>query len=138
VRLTVLYLAVLAVLYAAFVLYDRTSPGGTRPGEETSLLEFTGVALFLAAAGALLALAPAPKAVAWSPTSLVVVSRWGRRTEWKPIHEVTVRPLRRYPAGILSDAPVESVEVSCPGQRARNYLVESGLLPETRARAAPR
>jgi hypothetical protein len=138
VRLTTLYLSVLAILYVGFVLYDRTTPGGTRPGAETSLLEFTGFALFLAAVGVFLALAPAPRAVEWSPTSLVVVSRWGRRTEWTPINEVTVRPIRRYPAGFLSDAPVESVEVSSPGRRPRNYLVESGLLPETPARAAPR
>jgi hypothetical protein len=138
VRLTVLYLAVLAALYVAFVLYDRTTPGGSSPGAEGGLLEFTGVALLLGIGGALLALAPAPRAVEWSSTSFVVVGRWGRRTEWTPIDEITVRPLRRFPAGLLSDTPVESVEVSGPGRRPRNYLVESGLLPERTARAAPR
>jgi hypothetical protein len=138
VRLTLLYLAVLAILYVAFVLYDRTSPGGTSPGAETSLLEFSGVAALLAAGGAILALGPAPRAVEWSPTSFVVIGRWGQRTEWAPIDEVTVRPIRRYPAGLLSDAPVESVEVSGLGRRPRNYLVESGLLPVRTARAVPR
>jgi hypothetical protein len=138
VRLTMLYLAVLALLYVGFVLYDRAAPGGTSPGAEGALFEFSGVALLLAVGGALLALAPAPRAVEWSSTSMVVVDRWGRRTEWSPIDEVTVRPVRKYPAGLLSDAPVESVEVSGAGRRPRNYLVESGLLPERTARGALR
>lgn len=137
VRLTGFYLAVLTALYVAFVLYDRSSPGGTSPGAEAGLLEFTGVAVLLAVLGAFLALGPAPRAIERSPTSIVVVGRWGRRTEWTPIDEVTVRPVRRYPAGLLSSAPVESVEVSGPGRRPRNYLVESGLLPERTARTAP-
>lgn len=132
-----LYLSFLAVLYVAFVLYDRTTSAGSSPGAEGELLEFTGVALLLAAVGAFLALAPAPRAVEWYSTSFVVVGRWGRRTEWSPIDEITVRPVRRYPAGLLSDAPVESVEVSGPGRRPRNYLVESGLIPESHPRAAP-
>jgi hypothetical protein len=137
-RLTLLYLVVLALLYSGFVLYDRSAPGGTSPGAQGGLIDFSAVALVLAVVGALLSLAPAPRAVERSSTSLVVVSRWGRRTEWAPLDEVTVRRVRQYPAGLLSDAPVDSVEVSGRGRRTRSYLVEAGLLPETTSRATRR
>jgi hypothetical protein len=133
VRLALLFLILLALLYVGFVLYDRTAPGGTSPGAQAELIDFSGVAAVLAAAGALLSLTPAPRAVERSSTSLVVVGRWGRRTEWAPLDEVTVRRVRQYPAGLLSDEPVDSVEVSSRGRRTRSYLVEAGLLPETPA-----
>jgi hypothetical protein len=132
-RTTLLFLVVLALLYGAFVLYDRSAPGGTSPGAQGELATFSGIALLIAVVGALLSLGPAPRAVEWTSGSLVVVGRWGRRTEWAPIDEVTVRSVRTYPAGFLSSAPVDSVEVSIRGRRLRSYLVESGLLPERTA-----
>ena len=132
------YIIVLALLYFAFVLYDRSAPGGTSSGAEGGLVDFSIVALVLAVVGAFLSLAPAPRAVERSSTSLIVVDRWGRRTEWTPLDEVRVRTVRRYPAGLLSDAPVESVEVSGPGRRPRSYLVEEGLIPESTARGTGR
>jgi len=138
VRLMLLYLVVLALLYLAFVLYDRSAPGGTSPGAQGGLIDFSVVALVLAAVGALLCLAPAPRAVERSSTSLIVVDRWGRRIEWTPLYEITVRTVRRYSVGLLSDAPVESVEVSGPGRRPRSYLVEAGLIPESKRGVAAR
>jgi hypothetical protein len=138
VRLTLVYLIVLALLYLGFVLYDRTAPGGTSPGAQAGLIDFSGVAVVLAAVGALLVLSPAPRSVERSSTSLVVVGRWGRRTEWAPVDEVIVRTVRRYPAGLLSDEPVDSVEVSSRGRRARSYLIEAGLLSEGPAGDMPR
>jgi hypothetical protein len=138
VRLTGLYLGVLAVLYVVFVLYDRTTPGGTSPGAETGLLEFSVVAILLGVVGGFLSLGSAPRSILWSSTSLIVVTRWGRHTEWTPVSEITIRSVRTHPAGFLSDTPVKAVEVSGPGHRPRSYLIESELLPERRPEAVPR
>lgn len=138
VRLTLFYLVVLALLYLGFVLWDRSAPGGSSPGAEGGLIDFSAVALVLAGVGVFLSLAPAPRAVERLPTSLVVVDRWGRRVEWTPLDEVTFRTLRHHPAGLLSDAPVDSVQVSHRGGRTRTYLVEAGLLPESGGRGTGR
>jgi len=138
VRLMLLYLVVLTLLYLGFVLYDRNAPGGMSPGAQGGLVAFSVVALVVAVVGALLSITPAPRAVEQSSTSLAVVGRWGRRTEWAPLDEVTVRKVRSYPAGLLSGEPVDSVEVSSPGRTTRSYLVEAGLLSETTGRVTVR
>lgn len=131
VRVTLLYLFVLAVIYGGFVLYDQGAPGGTSPGTQTALVEFGVVALVMGLAGALLTLSPAPRAVEVSADRIVVVGRWGRTAEWTPLSQVTIRVVRRYPAGLLSEEGVDSVEVIAARRRVRSYLIETGLLPET-------
>jgi hypothetical protein len=130
VRLTLLYLVVLAILYVAFVAYGRTVPGGTSSGMGYALTEFGLLALVLGVVGGALTLSPAPRAVERFPDGFVVVGRWGRRTAWTPLPKVSVRLVRRYPAGFLSKETVDLVEVSASGKRPRGYLVESGLLSE--------
>ena len=130
VRLTCVYLIVLTVLYTGFALYARSSPGGASSGAHTALIEITILAVILALVGAILTLTPAPRAVGELPDGFVVVGRWGRRTEWTPLREVTVRRIRRYSAGFLSGEEVDSVEVFGARQRRRSYLIEAGLLPE--------
>jgi hypothetical protein len=130
VRTTLVFLLALALLYLAFVVYGRSSPGGRTPGAEEALLLFAGFAAAIGVAGAVLALTPAPRAVEVSEDRLVVIGRWGRRTEWPPIPQVTRRVVRRYPGGFLSSGNVESVEVWASGRRPRTYLVEEGLFDE--------
>jgi len=131
VRLSAVYLIVLAALYTAFSLYSRSSPAGSTAGAQAALLEFGLVALALAVAGTLLTLTPAPRAIEAIPEGFVVVGRWGQRTEWSPLDQVIVRLVRRYPPGLLSEEAVDSVEVSGGRVRRRSYLVQEGLLPET-------
>lgn len=131
VRLTLLYVLTLALVFLAFALYDRTVPRGSSSGAVADLLVFGLSALALALGGAWFTLSTAPRAVAASPTAVLIVGRWGRRTEWPPIGETTVRVVRRYPAGFLAPSAVESVELIAPGLGLRSYLVEAGLLPAT-------
>lgn len=137
VRITVLYLVLLVIIYVAFVAYAREAPGGTSPGSQRALLEFGGVALLLGVVGAVLTVSPAPRAAGAGSERVVVLDRWGRRREWSPLSQVRIRLVRRYPAGFLSDEPVDSVEVSLEGVRPRSYLVEAGLLPELPGPARP-
>jgi hypothetical protein len=130
VRVTLLYVLVLLAVYLGFVLYDQGAPGGTSPGTQTALVEFGGVALVVGLAGALLTLSPAPRAVGVAADRIVVVGRWGRKAEWTPLSQVTIRVVRRYPAGLLSHQGVDSVEVIAARRRVRSYLIETGLLPE--------
>ncbi len=131
VRLTAIYLIALAALYLGFALYARTAPGGSGPAGRIELLEFSLVAAAIGVAGAVLTLSPAPRAIVPRADGFVVVGRWGRSVEWAPLRDVTVRRVRRYPVGLLSEGPVESLEVSGVGHRARTYLLEAGLVPET-------
>lgn len=136
VRMTVVYLVVLAGLYAGFAGYARSSPGGTSAGAQAALIEITILAIVLALAGTILTLTPAPRAVGPLPDGFVVVGRWGGRTEYTPLRDVTVRRVRRYSAGLLSGEDVDSIEVFGTRQRRRSYLIEAGLLPE-RTREPP-
>ena len=137
VRLTAIYLIALAALYLAFAIYARSAPGGTSSAGQIELLEFTAVAVAIGLAGAVLTLTPAPRAILRRADGFTVVGRWGRATEWAPLGEVTVRRVRHYPAGFLSEAPVESLEISGAGHPARSYLLEAGLVAETTPARAP-
>jgi hypothetical protein len=137
VRLTLAYLAMLVAIYAAFVLYARTGPSAADPGITLVLLELTGFAAALAVVGAVLTLSPAPRGVIAEADAYVVVGRWGGHVRWGPLADVTVRQVRRYPAGFVSGAAVDSVEVSQQGRLRRSYLVEEGLLPDSRDLVPP-
>ncbi len=131
-RLALLYLVTLTLLYAGFLAFDLASAGGSRPGVRSDLLIFGLVAVVLGAGGAIYSIAPAPRAVGIGPQGLVLIDRFGRRSDWPPLGVTSVRVVRRHPAGKLARAPVESVELSAPGRRTVGCLVEEGLLPSSR------
>ena len=130
-RLTLLYLLALGVLYLVFALYEATMPYSSGTGAENGLLLFSGLATVLAVVGPYVTLSPAPRRIEIRSSSVVVVGRWGGRTEWAPWSEVSLRVVRRYPAGLLSRDPVESIEVAIPGRTPRTYLVGTELFPGT-------
>ena len=128
-RLALVYLSGIALIYALFVGYTLTVPITQGAGAGTDLLFFGIVALAFAIAGTLLALHSVPRAIELSSTAIVVLGRWGVRTEWTPRGELELRVVRRFPAGLLSSEPVTSVELSLPGRPPRTYLVTEGLIP---------
>ena len=127
VRLTTLYVVVLAALYAGFLLYDRTAPGGTSPATENGVLLFTGMFVAFAVGGAIYTLHPAPRAVEVSADHVTVVGWWGRRRRLPRIGLLSVSVVRRYPAGWLAAGPVELIELWGEGVPNRSYLVEPEL-----------
>lgn len=127
VRVAALYVAVLAALYTAFVLYDRTAPGGTAPPETNGLLLFTALFVAFALVGALYTLTPAPRALEVGADRVTVVGRWGRRRSLPPLDLLSLRVVRRYPAGWLADTPVELVELWGADLPLRSYLVSADL-----------
>ena len=129
VRLALVYLGAIGLLYLVFFVLERAARGGSGTGAELDLLLFGIVALAFALGGALFALHPAPRAIEIAPSAFVVVGRWGRRTEWSPRNEVKFRVVRRFPAGLLSHAPVESVELSVAGRPPRAYFTGEGFFP---------
>ena len=132
VRVTTLYLVVLIALYAGFVLYDRSTPGGTASPESNGVLLFTGIFVAFALGGAFFTLHPAPRAVEVTPDHLTIVGRWGGRRVLPPLETLSSRAVRRYAAGWLSDAAVEQVELWGADAPLRTYLVEDGLFRGTR------
>ena len=129
VRLAYLYLGAIGLLYLLFVLLEWIVRAGWGTGVEFDLLLFGLAALVFSVGGALFALHPAPRGIEIGPTALRIVGRWGHRIEWSPRNEIRFRLVRRYSAGFLSRAPVESVELSLPGRPPRVYLVGEGFFP---------
>lgn len=129
-RIAVLFVVGIAVLFTALTLYARAAPGGTSPGagQEVDIFGLLGAAIALA--GAILALASAPRAIEVGAAETVVVGRFGRRRRFPTLGGLSVRLVRRYPSGILSDQEVDAVEVSGGTQRA-TYFLEEGLLKIT-------
>jgi hypothetical protein len=127
VRLTMVFVVALTLLYAGFVLYDRTVPGGTSSVTGNGILVFTGVFLLFAAGGTLYSLTPAPRSLEVYPDRVTVVGRWGRRRTLPPLEQLYVIVVRRYPAGLLSSNPVELVEVSGADTPRRSYLADASL-----------
>lgn len=126
-RVTLVYLVVLVALYAAFLVYDRTAPGGTASPATNGIFVFTGIFIAFALVGAVLTLHPAPRAVEVAADHVTVIGRWGRRQVLPPLGSLSTRVVRRYPTGFLSNAPVEQVEVWGRGAPLRTYLAEEGL-----------
>ena len=131
-RLTVVFVVALSALYAAFVLYDRTAPGGTSAVTENGVLFFTVLFALFLLVGALYSLTPAPRAIEVSPDRVVVVGRWGRRRVFPPLERLSVVVVRRYPSGWLADGPVELVEVSGDDTPRRSYLVDTAVFAGAR------
>ncbi len=130
-RLTLLYLLALGALYLVFALYEETMPYGSGTGAGNGLLLFSGLAAVLAVVGPYVTLSPAPRRIEIRSSSVVVVGRWGGRTEWAPWSEVSQRIVRRYPAGFLSGEPVQSIEITISGRSPRTYLVGTDLFPRS-------
>ena len=126
-RVSVLYVVVLAVLYVGFVLYDRTAPGGTSSPSANGVLLLTVLFAVFGVGGVLYTLTPAPRAVEVGAASVTVVGRWGRRRSFPPLDQLSVRMVRRYPAGWLADTVVELAEVWGPDVPVRGYLVDQEL-----------
>ncbi|HTT46004.1 MAG TPA: hypothetical protein VMH38_08370 [Thermoplasmata archaeon] len=126
-RVTLIFVIVLAAMYLGFALYDRSAPGGSASPESNGLLLFTGVFVVIALVGVVYSLSPAPRRVEVGTSGLTVVGRWGRRRPLPPVDRLSVRLVRRYPPGLLSNATVELVEVWGDGAPVRTYLIEEGL-----------
>lgn len=133
-RLLVIYLGTLIALYVAFLVLDRSAPGGTSATAGTGLLYFSGIAAVLGVGGIWIALSPAPRAIEVSSTSVVVVSAWARRHKFPPLDEIRAIVVRRFPRSILASRTVEVVEVTDSEGRRRTYQIEEGLLPTDRPR----
>jgi hypothetical protein len=136
-RLAALFVVLLTALYAAFLLYDRTAPGGTASPEGNGVLLFTGIFLAFVVVGAVYALTPAPRRIEVTPDRVTVVGRWGRRRELPSLSLLSVSVVRRYPAGWLSDRPVELIELWGEDTPRRSYLVDAGLFAGANSTARP-
>jgi hypothetical protein len=128
-RLTAIYLGTLVVLYAVFVVLDRSAAGGSTPAVQTGLISFSLIAAAIGALGAYVALSPAPRAVEIRPDAFVVIEWWGRRRTFPPLPDLDRSVVRRYPSSFLSSRDVEAVEVGSRARGRRTYQFEAGLLP---------
>jgi len=137
-RVTVVYLVVLVALFAAFVLYDRSAPGGTASPSTNGIYVFTGLFVVFAFGGAIFTLHPAPRALEVGPDRVTVVGRWGGRRVLPPLGSLSTRVVRRYPPGLLSGTPVEQIELWGRDVPLRTYLVEDGLFRGANATEDPR
>jgi len=125
-----IYVVVLAVLYLGLALLAREAPGGASGGASSDLTVFGEVAFVVAIVGAVLTLGSAPSAVEVGPGATVVIGAFGNRRRYEAGPHLSVRVVRRLPAGFLAEGVVESVEVA-DGARRRTYLVDEGLLRPT-------
>jgi hypothetical protein len=128
-RLAITYVVALAVIFAGIDALARSAPSAGSVGVGQDLELFATVALVLAIVGVVVSLSSAPLAVERTGGETIVHGVFGYRRRFPEGPGLTVRVLRRYPAGLLSSAPVESVEIATKGVR-RTYLLEEGLLPE--------
>jgi len=129
-RISLVYLVILIALYLAFALSSRDSPGGTGAAATTNLGLFTLAAAVLAVGGVAFTFTPVPRGILREADGFVLVGRWGNRSEWRPLSQVTIHRVRHYPAGFLASAPVDSVELTREGRGRRSYFLETGLLPD--------
>lgn len=136
VRLTALYLVVLAIIYVAFVLYGRTVPNLSSSAIANGLFYLSLVFALFAVAGVMLTLSPAPRWVEVTPDHVIVEGRWGRRRELPPLSQLTIRVARKYSPGWLASEAVALVEVWGEGTPVRSYLVTEDLFAG--ATASPR
>jgi len=138
VRVTLVYLIVLVALFAAFILYDRSVPGGTASPTANGISLFAGIFVLFAIVGSVLTLHPAPRAVEVTVDHVTVFGRWGGRRILPPLGSLSTRVVRRYPSGFLADTAVEQVELWGREAPLRTYLVEDGLFRGATTSEAPR
>jgi hypothetical protein len=126
-RFAILYLFALVLLDVILVALDLSSAESGRPGVESGLQLFIGIAVLLAVGSVIFALSPAPRYVDIRSDGVVVGGRWGQRTWLPPVEQLETKVARHYPAGILSSNPVDMVQVVDRTGRRRTYQVETGL-----------
>lgn len=133
IRVAALFVATLGALFAAFVLYDRSAPGGTASPESNGLLFFTVIFLLFAVGGVVYSLTPAPRAIEVGADRVTVIGRWGRRSRLPALGLLSVSVTRRYPAGLLSSREVELIELFGEDTPRRSYLVDAELFAGARS-----
>jgi len=126
-RFAILYVFALVLLDVVLVGLDLSSAEAGRPGIESGLQLFIGIAVLLGVGSVLFALSPAPRYVDVRTDGVVVVGRWGQRTWFPPVEQLDAKVARHYPGGILSSKAVDMVQVVDRTGRRRTYQVESGL-----------
>jgi hypothetical protein len=126
-RFAFLYLTALVILDVLLVSLDLSSAEAGRPGVQSGLQLFIGIAVLLAVGSVVFALSPAPRFVDIRADGVIVVGRWGQRTWLAPVGQLAPKVLRHYPAGILSSHAVDLVEVADRTGRRRTFQVEAGL-----------
>jgi hypothetical protein len=131
VRLTLLFLVLLAALYVLLVALDRSTPGGTTSGATSGLYLFSEIAALIGVGGAVLTLAQAPRGVEFRPQATIVVGRFGRRRPFPPEGSLSVRSLRRYPRSFLAGEPVLTLELTRENGRRATIWLEEGILAPT-------
>jgi len=134
-RFAILYVLVLVALDVILVALDLSSKEAGRPGVESGLQLFIGIAILLAVGSVIFALSPAPRYVDVRADGVIVVGRWGQRALLPPMAQLQTKVLRHYPAGVLSSTPVDLVQVVDRNGRRRTYQVETGLFAEPSATA---
>lgn len=127
VRLSILYAAGIAAVYAGLVALARAGPAGGSSGTADDVALAGAVAVGLAAVGVLVALGAAPRAVELRDVSTIVVGRFGGRYRFPPVADLRTTVLRRFPAGPLSPVALESVEIA-GGSTRRAFLLDEHLL----------
>jgi len=128
-RLALLYIGMLVVLYGAFVVLDRSAPGGTSASAATGLLYFSAFAAILGVGGLWVALSPAPRAIEVRPDSVTVIEAWGVRRAFPPLGELRPTLVRHYPGSFLSSRAVDTLELTDSTGHRRTYQFEEGLIP---------
>ncbi len=136
-RFAILYLLALVILDVILVALDLTSAEAGRPGVESGLQLFIGIAVLLAVGSVLFALSPAPRYVDIRTDGVIVAGRWGQKTWFPPVEQLEAKVLRHYPAGLLSSNGVDLVQVADRNGRRRTYQVETGLFSVRAEPAAP-
>jgi hypothetical protein len=126
-RFAYLYLFVLLVLDVVLVLLDDSSAEAGRPGVQSGLQLFIGIAIVLAIGSVIFALSPAPRYVDIRADGVIVVGRWGQRSWLPAVEALDLKVVRHFRAGFLSAAPVDIVQVTDRTGRRRTFQVEAGL-----------
>ncbi len=126
-RLTIIYVAGIAIVYVALVALSRATTTGSTPGATVDLAFALGLAALLAGVGAVLALGAAPRAVVVGAEETVVLGRFGGRHVFPGRGALTVVVHQRFAAGWLSPTAVASVEL-LGGARRRSFMLDEGLL----------
>ena len=127
VRLSVLYAAAIAAVYAGLAGLALSGPTGATVGTSEDLLLAGGLAAMLAAAGVVVSLGSAPRGVELSDAETVIVGRFGHRYRFPGRGQIRPTVLQRFPAGWLAPAALETVEIA-GGTTRRSFLLEEHLL----------
>ena len=132
VRLAMLYAVGITAVYAALIVGAFAGPSAGSAGSTEALVVLGLVAVVLVAGGVVFALGAAPRRVELGTGATVIVGRFGRRYRFPGRDALRPVVLRRFPAGWLTPAPVESVEIA-GGSSRRSFLLDEGLLDPGRA-----